>query len=156
MTDPVVLERLGLRKGEPIRFRKTAAGRWVEGRMWGIAPDGSIKLYDPDGSARNLRPDAVERTTSMATRERRGGHLGAARAVLIACVGLLAGALFSLGTAAAPITPGAASAEAADKSYSFDALRTVAELRTDGSMLVTEQWTYVFDGGPFNFGIRSF
>lgn len=60
MTDPVVLERLGLRKGEAIRFRRTSAGRWVEGRMWGIAPDGSIKLYDPDGSARNLRPDAVE------------------------------------------------------------------------------------------------
>jgi hypothetical protein len=28
--------------------------------MAGISPDGSIKLFDPDGSARNLRPDAVE------------------------------------------------------------------------------------------------
>lgn len=28
--------------------------------MWGISADGSIKLYDPDGSARNLRPDSVE------------------------------------------------------------------------------------------------
>jgi hypothetical protein len=64
MTDPDLLERLGLRKGEVIRFRRTSttggAGRWVEGRMWGISADGSIKLYDPDGSARNLRPDAVE------------------------------------------------------------------------------------------------
>jgi hypothetical protein len=25
-----------------------------------VAADGSILLYDPDGSARNLRPDAVE------------------------------------------------------------------------------------------------
>lgn len=65
MTDPVVLhpfvlERLGLRAGESIRFRRQGHGRWVEGRMAGISADGSIKLYDPDGAARNLRPDAVE------------------------------------------------------------------------------------------------
>ncbi len=57
---PIALEQLGLRKGEAIRFRRTASGRWIEGRMWGISADGSIKLYDPDGSARNLRPDSVE------------------------------------------------------------------------------------------------
>ncbi|MEX0846209.1 MAG: hypothetical protein WD023_00385 [Ilumatobacteraceae bacterium] len=60
MTDSIVLERLGLRSGEPIRFRKNGTGRWIEGRMAGIAPDGSIKLFDPEGSARNLRPHAVE------------------------------------------------------------------------------------------------
>jgi uncharacterized membrane protein YgcG len=43
-----------------------------------------------------------------------------------------------------------------DKSFSFDELDTVAEVQTDGSMVVTEAWTYRFDGGPFNFGIRSF
>ncbi|MFN8022651.1 MAG: hypothetical protein U0Q03_14080 [Acidimicrobiales bacterium] len=60
MTDPVLLQRLGLRAGEAIRFRRQGHGRWIEGRMAGIAPDGSIKLFDPDGSARNLRPDVVE------------------------------------------------------------------------------------------------
>ena len=60
MTDPVVLERLGLRAGEPVRFRRNGAKRWIEGRMAGIATDGSIKLFDPEGSARNLRPEAVE------------------------------------------------------------------------------------------------
>ena len=60
MTNPVALERLGLRSGEPIRFRRNGTGRWIEGRMAGIAADGSIKLFDPEGAARNLRPDAVE------------------------------------------------------------------------------------------------
>jgi hypothetical protein len=58
--DPVVLERLGLRAGEAIRFRRTGVGRWVEGRVAGVSSDGSINLHDPDGSARNLRPDVVE------------------------------------------------------------------------------------------------
>ena len=60
MTDPILLQRLGLRAGEAVRFRRHGTQRWVEGRMAGISPDGSIKLFDPDGSARNLRPDAVE------------------------------------------------------------------------------------------------
>lgn len=60
MTDPVVLEQLGLRSGEPIRFRRNGTGRWVEGKMSGIAADGSIKLFDGNGAARNLRPEMVE------------------------------------------------------------------------------------------------
>jgi hypothetical protein len=60
MTDPLVLERLGLRAGEPIRFRRPGAKRWIAGKIAGVAADGSIKLFDPEGSARNLRPDAVE------------------------------------------------------------------------------------------------
>ncbi len=95
----------------------------------------------------------------MATRERRRGHVGAARAVLIGCsgllLGLMAGALLSLGTTASPIS-GASSVEAADKSFAIDALATVAELRSDGSMFVTERVTYRYDGGPYEFGIRSF
>jgi hypothetical protein len=88
----------------------------------------------------------------MATRERRGGHLGAARAVLIALVGLFVGALAGVLAPAGPASVGAST----DRSFSIDSLRTEAELRTDGSMLITEEWTYVFEGGPFNFGIRSF
>lgn len=54
------LARLGLRLGEPIRFRRTEKSRWIVGRVVGMAADGSITLRDPDGSARSLRPDRVE------------------------------------------------------------------------------------------------
>lgn len=60
MTDPFLLERLGLRCGEPIRFKRNGSGRWIEGKVSGMAADGSIQLFDPDGAARNLRPNAVE------------------------------------------------------------------------------------------------
>jgi hypothetical protein len=60
VTDTALLTTLGLRAGEPIRFRRTGSGRWVEGRVAGVATDGSILLYDPDGSARNLRPEVVQ------------------------------------------------------------------------------------------------
>jgi hypothetical protein len=60
MTDPVLLHRLGLRAGEPIRFRRGDRGRWIVGRVAGIAADGSITFHDPDGSARSMRPERVE------------------------------------------------------------------------------------------------
>ncbi|TPW12041.1 MAG: hypothetical protein FD127_2885 [Acidimicrobiaceae bacterium] len=46
--------------GEPIRFRHNGTGRWIDGKVAGIALDGSIKLHDRDGSARNLRAEMVE------------------------------------------------------------------------------------------------
>jgi hypothetical protein len=60
VTVTALLTTLGLRAGEPIRFRRNGTGRWVEGKVAGVAADGSILLYDPDGSARNLRPEVVE------------------------------------------------------------------------------------------------
>ena len=57
---PAALARLGLRPGEPIRFRRNNKGRWIVGKVSGIAMDGSVTLYDPDGSARSLRPEFVE------------------------------------------------------------------------------------------------
>jgi hypothetical protein len=60
VTDPSLLAQLGLRHGEAIRFRRTDRGHWVVGRVAGIAPDGSVTLHDPDGSARSLRPERVE------------------------------------------------------------------------------------------------
>jgi hypothetical protein len=60
VTDPTLLAQLGLRHGEPIRFRRGDRGRWVVGRVAGIAADGSVTLHDPDGSARSLRPERVE------------------------------------------------------------------------------------------------
>ena len=60
MTATVDLAALGLRAGEPARFRRQGIGRWVEGKVAGVSPDGSILLYDPDGAARNLRPELVD------------------------------------------------------------------------------------------------
>ncbi len=57
---PDVLPLVGLRKGEAARFRRHGTGRWLEATVAGVAVDGSIELVDPDGSARNLRPDVVE------------------------------------------------------------------------------------------------
>ena len=57
---PASLARLGLRMGEPIRFRRNDKGRWIVGRVAGIEHDGSITLRDPDGSARSLRAERVE------------------------------------------------------------------------------------------------
>jgi hypothetical protein len=57
----VVLEQIGLRAGEPVRFRKGHTGRWIAGRISGISADGSITLHDvPQGAARSLRPDRLE------------------------------------------------------------------------------------------------
>jgi hypothetical protein len=60
MIDAATLTALGLRAGEPGRFRRQGRGRWVVGKVAGVSADGSILLYDPDGSARSLRPEAVE------------------------------------------------------------------------------------------------
>jgi len=57
---PAALSRLGLRLGEPIRFRRHDKGRWIVGRVQGIELDGSVNLRDPDGSTRSLRAERVE------------------------------------------------------------------------------------------------
>ena len=54
------LRAVGLKLGEPIRFRRHDAGRWVTGRVARIEADGSITLHDPDGAARSLRPERVQ------------------------------------------------------------------------------------------------
>lgn len=51
---------VGLRPGEPIRFRRNDAGRWLIGKVLRIEPDGSVTLHDPDGAARSLRPERVQ------------------------------------------------------------------------------------------------
>ncbi|HEY4331976.1 MAG TPA: hypothetical protein VGM78_05385 [Ilumatobacteraceae bacterium] len=57
----MILEQIGLRCGEPVRFRRGETGRWIEGRIAGVSPDGSITLHDvPQGAARSLRPDRLE------------------------------------------------------------------------------------------------
>jgi len=54
------LKAVGLHLGEPIRFRRNEAGRWLVGKVARIEPDGSITLHDPDGASRSLRPERVQ------------------------------------------------------------------------------------------------
>ena len=60
MIDTATLTRLGLRQGEAVRFRKGDAGRWLAGKIAGVAADGSINVFDSNGNARSLRPERVE------------------------------------------------------------------------------------------------
>jgi hypothetical protein len=54
------LRAVGLRLGEPIRFRRHDGKRWLVGRVARIEPDGSITFHDPDGAARSQRPETVQ------------------------------------------------------------------------------------------------
>lgn len=54
------LNAVGLRPGEPIRFRRHDGGRWLVGKVLRVESDGSITLHDPDGAARSLRPEWVQ------------------------------------------------------------------------------------------------
>lgn len=60
VSDPVALARLGLRPGEPVRFRKAERGRWHAGTLVAVERDGSLLLHDADGAARSLRPERLE------------------------------------------------------------------------------------------------
>jgi hypothetical protein len=60
MFDAEILAQLRLTSGEPVRFRKAEGGRWLPGRMSGVATDGSITIHDANGAARSLRPERVE------------------------------------------------------------------------------------------------
>lgn len=54
------LNAVGLRLGEPIRFRRNDRSRWHIGKVVRVEPDGSITLHDPDGAARSIRPELVQ------------------------------------------------------------------------------------------------
>jgi hypothetical protein len=54
------LDRLGLHRGETVRFRRHEGGQWHEGRVAAVAADGSVTLHDADGSARSLVPERLE------------------------------------------------------------------------------------------------
>ncbi len=53
------LASMGLRLGEPIRFRRAGMRRWQVGAVVRVEPDGSITLRDRDGAARSIRPELV-------------------------------------------------------------------------------------------------
>jgi hypothetical protein len=60
MFEAELLAQLRLTSGEPVRFRKAEGGRWLPGKMSGVAMDGSITIHDANGAARSLRPERVE------------------------------------------------------------------------------------------------
>lgn len=61
MADAVILERVGLAAGEPVRFRRGESGRWLTGKISGVNVDGSIVLHDEAfGASRSVRPDRLE------------------------------------------------------------------------------------------------
>lgn len=57
---PEGLARLGLTKGDPVRWRRKAGGRWQQGAAIGIETDGSIAVSDSQGRWRSLVVDQLE------------------------------------------------------------------------------------------------
>ena len=51
---------LGLRVGEPVRWRRHDGGHWQEGTVIGLERDGSIAVRDADGAWRSLVADRLE------------------------------------------------------------------------------------------------
>ena len=62
----------------------------------------------------------------------------------------------ALAVAAGPALGGGSTATAQSKSFALPSVDIRADVNTDASMDVTEVVVYDFDGGPFNFGIKSF
>jgi hypothetical protein len=58
--DTDTMAAIGLRSGEPARFRRNATGRWIDAQLTRVEPDGSVTLHDRDGAARSLRPERVQ------------------------------------------------------------------------------------------------
>ncbi|MEO7555454.1 MAG: hypothetical protein ABIV94_02465 [Acidimicrobiales bacterium] len=57
MTD---LAELGLRPGEPVRWRRSPGGRWLVGKVERIEADDSIGVRDSKGASRALAPGRLE------------------------------------------------------------------------------------------------
>jgi hypothetical protein len=59
MADPT-LAQVGLRKGEPVRFRRPDRSRWQPGTVSRRERDGSIGITDVNGAARAIPLHLVE------------------------------------------------------------------------------------------------
>jgi hypothetical protein len=62
--DETDLIRLGLRIGEPVRWRNTAGARWQFGSITRRERDGSMGITDQRGMARSLPVERLEVTYS--------------------------------------------------------------------------------------------
>jgi hypothetical protein len=54
------LAELGLRRGDPVRFRRQATERWKEAVVTQRERDGSLGLRDGKGAARAIAIDLIE------------------------------------------------------------------------------------------------
>lgn len=54
------LEKLGIRAGQRVRFRRQAGERWTEGDAIGVEKDGSVGVRDPDGRFRAIEVARLE------------------------------------------------------------------------------------------------
>ena len=52
MTTELAVERLGLRVGEGVRFRRADRARWQDGVVVGVERDGSLGVRDQAGASR--------------------------------------------------------------------------------------------------------
>lgn len=55
-----MLAAVGLKPGEPIRFKRLEGRRWMIGKVVRVENDGSITLRDSDGAARSHRPETLQ------------------------------------------------------------------------------------------------
>ena len=55
----MMLETLGLRAGEPVRFRRPDRHRWQDGVAVGVERDGSLAVRDRHGAARAVPLEGV-------------------------------------------------------------------------------------------------
>lgn len=65
------LERLGIRAGQRLRFRRQAGERWTEGVAIGVEKDGSIGVRDADGRFRAIEVPRIEARVRGARRGER-------------------------------------------------------------------------------------
>lgn len=54
------LTALGLRRGQPVRFRRQAGDRWQRGVAFEVEKDGSLGLRDGNGAFRAIPVDLIE------------------------------------------------------------------------------------------------
>jgi hypothetical protein len=65
------LERLGLRPGEQVRWRRKSGSHWNKGRVIGLEADGSVAVRDAQERWRSIVPEQLEAKST--------GRRGAAR-----------------------------------------------------------------------------
>jgi hypothetical protein len=67
--DDTDLVAIGLRKGDRVRFRRSADEHWKEGEVMRRERDGSVGLRDDNGASRAIAMDLIE----VRTKGPRGG-----------------------------------------------------------------------------------
>jgi hypothetical protein len=58
--NPAVLASLGLRRGEPVRFKRLPTASWAAGVLHGVEPDGHLARTDASGTTRSIPAERVE------------------------------------------------------------------------------------------------